>query len=156
MKRLCIIPCGAKKIWDVNPKQGPTKAQDVYQSVFHHACQRYARHFFEDWVILSAKYGFLSPTDEVEENYDVAFGTKNPEIISIDQLRKQLEDKELNEYEQIVVLGGKKYTNIVQAVFGKQADIIFPLAGCSGIGYMQQKLKQAVENHQEILISERK
>lgn len=150
MKRLCIIPCGAKKIWDEDPKYGSAQAKDVYQSRFHQLCQRYARAFFHDWAILSAKYGFLLPADVVEGNYDVAFGTKNPEIISIDELKKQIQEKKLEDYEQIVVLGGKKYTNIVQAVFGDQAEIIFPLAGCTGIGYMQQKLKQSIDTHQEL------
>jgi hypothetical protein len=40
MKRLCIIPCGAKKIWDVDPGIGPSAAKDVYLSPFHRALPR--------------------------------------------------------------------------------------------------------------------
>ena len=31
---------------------------------------------FENWVILSAKHGFLRPSDIVLENYDLAFDSK--------------------------------------------------------------------------------
>lgn len=63
MKRLCIIPCGKKKIWDVQPDAGPVRAEDAYLSPFHQACERYAKTFFDEWVILSAKHGFLRPDD---------------------------------------------------------------------------------------------
>ena len=58
MRRLCIIPCGKKKIWDKYPDYGPMEAKDVYISPFGKACQAYATMFFENWVILSAKHGF--------------------------------------------------------------------------------------------------
>lgn len=46
MKRLCIIPCGKKKIWDKYPDYGPMEAKDVYISPFGKACQAYATMFF--------------------------------------------------------------------------------------------------------------
>lgn len=67
MRRLCIIPCGKKKIWDKYPDYGPMEAKDVYISPFGKACQAYATMFFENWVILSAKHGFLRPNDIVLE-----------------------------------------------------------------------------------------
>lgn len=50
MKRLCIIPCGKKKIWDVQPDTGPVRAEDAYLSPFHQACERYAENIFDEWV----------------------------------------------------------------------------------------------------------
>lgn len=55
MKKLSIIPCGSKEIWDQDPQKGTTAAKYAYLSVFHQACQRYASTFFNNWVILSAK-----------------------------------------------------------------------------------------------------
>ena len=52
------------------------EAKDVYISPFGKACQAYATMFFENWVILSAKHGFLRPNDIVLENYDLAFDSK--------------------------------------------------------------------------------
>jgi hypothetical protein len=54
-KRLCIVPCGSAKIWDKNPCAGPQRAADVYTGVFATTCQRYARTYFEEWVILSGR-----------------------------------------------------------------------------------------------------
>ena len=63
--------------------------------------------FFENWVILSAKHGFLRPNDIVLENYDLAFDSKSDEVISIEQLQKQLVDKSLLQFDEIVLLAGK-------------------------------------------------
>ena len=44
---------------------------------------------FENWVILSAKHGFLRPNDIVLENYDLAFDSKSDEVINIEQLQNR-------------------------------------------------------------------
>jgi hypothetical protein len=150
MKRLCIIPCGSKKIWDVDPLKGATKASNVYLSSFHSSCQNYAKEFFGNWVILSAKYGFLFPDDSVLTNYDVAFGTKNDEIITTEDLRNQIKEKGLMEFQEIIVLGGKKYTKVISEIFGESYQVSYPLSDCKGIGYMLQRLNKAVESKKEI------
>ena len=62
MKTLCIVSCGNRKIWDKNPKAGPTKAECVYIGPFAKKCREYALRFYpSSWYILSAKYGFLFP-----------------------------------------------------------------------------------------------
>ncbi|WP_459502950.1 DUF6884 domain-containing protein [Bacillus sp. C1] len=149
MNRLCIIPCGKKKIWDKYPDKGPTEAKDVYMSPFGKACQAYASEFFEKWVILSAKHGFLLPTDIVKENYDLAFDSKSDEIICIEQLKKQMIKKELVEFDEIVLLAGKKHKKVVTKLYPEEI-ISYPLEGCKGIGYMLQRLKCAVEKGDEI------
>lgn len=149
MTRLCIIPCGKKKIWDKYPDKGPTEAKGVYISPFGKACQAYASQFFTHWVILSAKHGFLLPTDIIEKNYDLAFDSNSDEIIRIEQLKKQMIDKELLNFDEIVLLAGKKHKKVVTKLYPEEI-ISYPLEGCKGIGYMLQRLKCAVENHNEI------
>ncbi|MBE5106727.1 hypothetical protein IGI01_16030 [Bacillus thuringiensis] len=149
MKRLCIIPCGKKKIWDKYANYGPTGAKDVYISPFGKACQAYATEFFEDWVILSAKHGFLKPTDIVQGNYDLAFDSKSDEIISIEHLQKQMFEKDLLEFDEIVLLAGKKHKKVVTKLYSEEI-ITYPLEGCKGIGYMLQRLKGAVKEGKEI------
>ncbi|PGV60296.1 hypothetical protein COD94_20435 [Bacillus cereus] len=149
MKRLCIIPCGKKKIWDKYPDHREAEAKDVYISPFGKACQAYATEFFENWVILSAKHGFLRPNDIVKENYDLAFDSKSNEIINIEQLKQQMIDKGLLQFDEIVLLAGKKHKKVVTKLYSEEI-ITYPLEGCKGIGYMLQKLKGAVEGHQEI------
>jgi hypothetical protein len=150
MKRLCIIPCGSAKIWDKFPLTGPTEAKNAYVGAFGRACQAYASCFFSDWVIISAKHGFLFPTDQVPENYNVSFSMRHPEIISIQDLKKQAAGKQLDVFDEIVVVAGKKYKKVIEQVFGDRCTYHYPLQGCRGIGYMLQKLKNAVESSQEI------
>ncbi|MGH0512926.1 MULTISPECIES: DUF6884 domain-containing protein [Bacillus cereus group] len=149
MKRLCIIPCGKKKIWDKYPYSGEAEAKDVYISPFGKACQAYATEFFENWVILSAKHGFLRPNDIVQENYDLAFDSKSDEVISIEQLKQQMIDKGLFQFDEIVLLAGKKHKKVVTELYPEEI-ITYPLEGCRGIGYMLQRLKGAVEAQQDI------
>lgn len=40
--------------------------------------------FFENWVILLVKYGFLRLNDIVLENYDFVFDLKSDEVINIE------------------------------------------------------------------------
>ncbi|QQP82289.1 hypothetical protein JI729_13430 [Bacillus sp. TK-2] len=149
MKRLCIIPCGKKKIWDKHSDYGPMEAKDVYISPFGKACQAYATMFFENWVILSAKHGFLRPSDIVLENYDLAFDSKSDEVISIEQLQKQMVDKSLLQFDEIVLLAGKKHKKVVTKLYPEEM-ITYPLEGCKGIGYMLQRLKEAMKEGEEI------
>ncbi|EJQ09501.1 MULTISPECIES: DUF6884 domain-containing protein [Bacillus] len=149
MKRLCIIPCGKKKIWDKHSDYGPMEAKDVYISPFGKACQAYATMFFENWVILSAKHGFLRPSDIVLENYDLAFDSKSDEVISIEQLQKQMVDKSLLQFDEIVLLAGKKHKKVVTKLYPEEM-ITYPLERCKGIGYMLQRLKEAVKEGEEI------
>lgn len=39
MKRLCIIFCGKKKIWDVQFDIGLVRVEDVYFSLFYQVCE---------------------------------------------------------------------------------------------------------------------
>ncbi|MCM3326962.1 hypothetical protein M3641_09580 [Bacillus cereus] len=149
MKRICIIPCGKKKIWDKHSDYGPMEAKDVYISPFGKACQAYATMFFENWVILSAKHGFLRPNDIVLENYDLAFDSKSDEVINIEQLQKQMVDKSLLQFDEIVLLAGKKHKKVVTKLYPEEM-ITYPLEGCKGIGYMLQRLKEAVKEGGEI------
>ncbi|RXJ97890.1 hypothetical protein CRV07_15505, partial [Halarcobacter ebronensis] len=139
-----IIPCGKKKIWDKHSNYGPMEAKDVYISPFGKACQAYASMFFENWVILSAKHGFLRPNDIVLKNYDLAFDSKSDEVISIEKLQKQMVDKSLLQFDEIVLLAGKKHKKVVTKLYPEEM-ITYPLEGCKGIGYMLQRLKEAVK-----------
>ncbi|CAM3748365.1 DUF6884 domain-containing protein [Marinicrinis lubricantis] len=151
VKRLCIIPCGKKKIWDDDPEAGIMKAKHVYRSALHRKCQAYARMFFDHWAILSAKYGLLLPDDIVPGNYDVSFGTNHSDLISFQALQRQVKEKGLLQVEQVVMLGGKKFTNVVPHIFdSNKVNINYPLSDCKGIGYMLQKLDYALKHRVEM------
>jgi hypothetical protein len=137
-----------KKIWDVVPEAGPTVARSAYVGAFHKACQAYAEAFSERWVVLSAKHGFLLPDDIVPGNYDLGFQHKGKglDVVSADRLRRQLADKRLDRYPDVIVLGGKKLVRVLSEVLDPEACTVhLPLRDCKGIGYMLQKLNRAVE-----------
>jgi hypothetical protein len=149
-KALCIIPCGSRKIWDKHPAMGSVEADRAYMSPFHRFCKDYAKMFFDHWVILSAKYGFLYPTDVIAGPYDVTFNRPSPEIVSVDSLFEQARVKDLLHFQEIVVLAGQKYRKPVTEVFCEQA-IQFPFEPYKGIGYIQQALKKAIATGQPLL-----
>ncbi len=111
--------------------------------------RRMQRCFLRNWVILSAKHGFLRPNDIVLENYDLAFNSKSDEIISMEQLKQQMIEKDLLQFDEIVLLAGKKHKKVVTQLY-PEGTITYPLAGCKGIGYMLQRLKEAVKEEEEI------
>ncbi|TRM12208.1 hypothetical protein FH966_11245 [Lentibacillus cibarius] len=145
MKDLSIIPCGRKKIWDNHPEYGAVPAKDAYIGTLHNRCQQYAEYFTDGWVVLSAKHGFLFPDELVDGPYDVTFGQKNADIITIDKLQEQVMAKRLDQFDRLIVLTGKKYNPIIKDVFHSHVPQLFPLQAYTGIGYMLQALKQSVE-----------
>ena len=150
MKSLCIIPCGSKKIWDINPKAGPTKARNVYVGPFAKKCQQYAETFYPgSWCILSAKHGFLFPDDKVLGPYNVTFNKKTTNPITIEELARQARNKKMARYHVIVVLGGKNYVERIKAVFSG-VNISTPLSDCKGMGYMMGKLNDAIHRKRPI------
>ena len=144
MKTLCIVTCGDRKIWDRNPDAGPTKARFVYIGPFATKCREYAETFYpSSWCILSAKHGFLFPNDVVPGPYNVSFNDKKTNPITTKELLSQAIEKELDNYQPIVVVGGKNYVDIAKEVFSSK-EILTPLSDCKGMGNMMCKLKDAV------------
>jgi len=92
-------------------------------------CKEYAEKFYpSSWCILSAKYGFLFPDDIVPSPYNVTFNDKRTNPISVEELSKQVKEKGLDKYEEILVLGGKKYVSMVRKAFSKK-KVYVPLEG---------------------------
>lgn len=146
MKRsLCIISCGSKKVWDKKPDIGYIEAKNAYTGNYFKKNMLYASTFYKNWVILSAKYGFLYPDQLIEGPYDLSFNMSNPNVINIEQLKKQVREKNLFQYEEIVVLGGSQYVKIVKEVYGNYYNYCLPFKNCKGIGHMMQILNNAIK-----------
>lgn len=145
MKPFCIITCGKRKIWDKNPSAGQTKARYVYIGPFATKCKQYAERFYpSSWCILSAKYGFLFPDDMVPGPYNVSFNDRKTYPITIELLSAQAIKNGLKDYDEIVVLGGKNYIEMVNGIFTEK-KIITPLRDCKGIGYMMGLLNDSIK-----------
>jgi hypothetical protein len=150
MKTLCIISCGKRKIWDKDPNAGFVEAKSVYIGNFSVKCKEYAEKFYPNsWCILSAKYGFVFPDYKIPGPYDVSFKDKKTYPIRIDELFLQKELKGLSNYDEIVILGGKLYTEIINEIF-KDNIIYNPLAKFKGLGHMMHHLNEAIKNGLEL------
>ncbi len=144
MKTLCVVPCGYEKIWKKHPDAGPTRARDVYTGVFARKCQQYAIKFYpESYCILSAKYGFLWPDNIIPGPYDVTFKKQSTNPIPLHELKKNVIQKGLLEYDEIVVIAGRDYVQKVVQVFADK-KVHIPLKGCRGFGDMMGRLKRAI------------
>lgn len=145
MSTLCIVPCGYRKIWDKEPDVGPKAAREVYTGPFATKCREYAERFYpRSWMILSAKYGFMPPDFVIDGPYNVTFRRKKTNPISVDDLADQVVRLQLDRFENIVVLGGRKYAEMVRTAF-RGREVTDPLKGCKGNGIMMGRLKRAIE-----------
>jgi len=132
---LVIVPCGQAKIWKKNPKHGPEKAKTAYIGSPFKVNRAFAEKFSDRWLILSAKYGFIDPDFTIPENYNVTFKDPSTKPIFVDALRKQAEEKNLQEYHIVIALGGEDYSSKVEQVFAKSSKVIAPATGLLiGIG----------------------
>lgn len=142
MTTLVIVPCGSRKVWDVDSGRGPTPAQDAYIGVPFKVNRKYAERFADRWVILSAKFGFIPPNFPIHQGYDVTFKRKSTQPISLSLLRKQALDLRLQEFDLIICLGGAVYSGVVRRVFDT-GQVVFPFEGLS-IGRTLRATKAAV------------
>jgi hypothetical protein len=111
---LVIISCGRAKIWDKQPNLGAVQAKDAYSSPIFKAGRRYAEHFAEKWVILSAKYGFLE-ADQLIESYNLSF--YEPDAVQKDTLQRQVPALGLDKFRTIGVVGSEIYWRNARGAF---------------------------------------
>jgi len=142
---LVVVSCSAKKIWDKEPWRGPTAAKEAYIGPLFKLARKYAERKGYDWIILSAKYGFIEPDYTISGNYNVTFNNPKTKPISLEILRKQVKEKKLYRYSRVIVLASKRYVEIVRKAFqGYNIRIEAPLEGLP-IGKMLAKLKSMIE-----------
>jgi hypothetical protein len=140
MKVLCIVSCGKQKIWDKVINTDSVKSKDIYTGIFTRKCIEYAEKFLKDsYYILSAKHGLLFPDETVKGPYDECFHIKKSNPITKEELLLQIRSKKLDEYDKIIILGGKFYTTIFKDICPEKV-VTNPLDGCQGIGKMMKKL----------------
>lgn len=140
-KLLMIVPCGKSKIWDRCPDQGPTPARDVYTSGLFKINRDFAEQYSDHWVILSAKYGFISPSFIIPGPYEVSFKKLKTNPISLKVIHRQVQEQKLHEFNRIISLGGSAYRNAVEAAFvGFKARLEFPTAGLT-LGHSMKFIK---------------
>lgn len=144
-RTLVIVPCGVQKIWDKQPQTGPTAAKNAYLSGVFKLNRQYAERFGDQWVILSAKYGFIDPDFVIPEAYEVTFKRKSTGPITPIELRAQVSQRQLGKFAIVVGLGGKEYrTAIASAFHDLEVELQFPFEGLT-IGKAMQATKLAFD-----------
>lgn len=145
MAHLAVVPCSKEKAWDDVPALGAVPAGEAYTSRFHRLTRRYAARFADRIVILSAKYGFLDPTDEVPGPYDVTFERPADPVIGLAALRQQVRDKGLDAYDRVSIVCPADYEARVRASLADVAvEIDAPLRGQADLEAMTQWLLRAL------------
>jgi hypothetical protein len=147
---LVIVPCGAAKIWDTSPQAGPVPACQAYTGTPFKLNRTYAERFGSEWVILSAKYGFLHPDDDLDGPYNVTFKRRSPPPISYVALREQVKVQGLGNFDQVIGFGGREYrAAIEQAFVASAARLHFPFAGLP-LGKSLHAVKEAIVSGQPL------
>jgi hypothetical protein len=121
-------------------------ASEAYTGSFASTARSYAVRFYpEVWIVLSAKYGFLWPTDLVAAPYNVSFSRRRDPVISDLHLRDQVERLVLNRFNEIVVIAGRGNALAVQRALADVSGvkIRWPLEGSRNMGSMIAKMKRA-------------
>lgn len=143
---LIIIASGKPKIWDKLPDIGPVKASEVYTGTFHRLSRAYAEQFANEYLILSPNMVFTTGR-YCFKNIRCSFHHERNwrGYDSARELKEQWQKLQINPTEPIPMLGGKKFRGLLTSITAGKQLFSFPLDGASGIGVMQQNLKQAVE-----------
>lgn len=153
LKILVVVPCGKSKIWNRFPKSKATRAEDAYVGAPFKVNKAFAKKFARKWVILSAKYGFIEPSFVVPENYDVSFNDPATNPIGLLELKAQMKEKGLENYDVVIALGGKKYTAIVKSVFSGYSKVVAPTEGLP-IGKAMKLVKSLISLDKAQLLKE--
>lgn len=145
--KTCIISCGANKIWNSNPSLTGVLAQNAYVGGYFNINKRYANHFYEDWFILSAKYGIIHKNFIIPGNYDVSFNNPKSNPVNVDFIQNQHIIRTLESYTTIEVLAGKKYFDILSKCL---TNLEWVFKGLPGMGYQQQYCVEKINNDNSI------
>ena len=133
---LIIVPCGKAKIWSKVNTSSSFPAKNAYIGTPFVVNRKYAEAKGKRWVILSAKYGYIDP-DTMIRDYDETFKDPTPSTITVETLKKQIADKQLERYTHVIGLGGKEYRAMIQKSFaGTSCRLEFPFADFSLFDYV--------------------
>ncbi len=133
MNKILIISCVGLK----DSSKEKIKAEDRYISTYFNLMKKYAKQNYNEWYILSAKYGLLKPFDLID-NYNISFYDKNS--ISKEDLIKTIPKHLFNQ--EIDVLLGSIYLEKLNGIL--KINNLFKEEPRT-IGYKLQYLKQLLK-----------
>lgn len=129
MKEICIISCGARKIWDSGTTTRTViPAKDAYTGPLFKKNREYAEKFYpERWYILSDKYGLIR-VGSLISNYNIP-----PKAIQNSEIFVRLIDFQahaigISRSQKIVTTCGATHSEIIEKVF-THSEILNPVKG---------------------------
>lgn len=137
--KTCIISCGSKKIWDMDPEIGPVEAKNAYVGGLFLKTKKYAEIHYGEYFILSAKYGIIPSNFIIPETYNISFKNKKSNTITIKEIENQLIKYNITEAE---ILAGNEYIKILEKA-SPELKMITPLKNMR-IGFQLKYLKEHI------------
>jgi len=107
-KTVCVVSCTAHK------RGKPTQAENLYCSDLFYKSRRYAQANHDSWLILSAKYGLLHPS-EIIDPYDLNLATltRNERLFLAEQVSQQFSKLVNADKTDVSSLCGENYESLL-------------------------------------------
>ena len=143
-RKIALISCTSKKI---NAEEA-VEAKDLYAGTMFKLAWEYANKIInvDQIYILSAKHHLLNPDVKIEVYNHTLVGKKVGEIKEwSEKVLEQLKGENIDfENDEFYILAGKNYHKylVTRERFKK---VVYPYAGCRGIGYILKYLKEQLE-----------
>jgi hypothetical protein len=134
---ICIISCGAKKVWSHQRRPVMVAAKDAYIGPLFKKSKEFAEKFFPfHWFILSDKYGLIHPQTAIQD-YNISPDQirNDPGFIALVTGQKNTLNLSPS---TIYTTSGKLHESIIRTVF-PETIIVNPVSGLSQ-GMRMQRL----------------
>tara|TARA_Y100000593_G_scaffold13994_3_gene26185 strand:+ start:12439 stop:12846 length:408 start_codon:yes stop_codon:yes gene_type:complete len=118
MNKIGLISCVSKK------QIGNHKAKDLYISSLFKKSKKFVEKFYDNYYILSAKYGLLDKNEYID-NYNLTLNNmdhKKRQLWSI-YVAKQISNK-ISKQDQLFILAGSKYYKDLLKYIPNKTNII--------------------------------
>ena len=135
-KVLVITSCTAEKLG--NTPKVKAKAKEMYKGRMFKLVRKLCETFGWDYVIISAKYGLVSPDEEIE-GYEKFLKTKHDQKEIMPKVIPKL-SKIISNYDKILVIAGQKYRKIIEDLMDER----FFVLQSKGYGDLCSKIKRSI------------
>lgn len=123
---LIIVACSSKKVWDDEDFEPLIcSAKSAYTGMlfnkfknFYTICYDYLKPFDQKWMILSAKFGLISPERKIY-NYNVTFSkpySEKNDYVKIDKVKEMFDNSYNENIKNILIWGGGKYVTYIEDI----------------------------------------
>lgn len=132
--KLILVSCVGQKL------EGSHQAKDLYISNWFKKARIYAEQNGDSWAIISAKYGFVFPDDEIE-SYEMYLPKQSKEY-RLEWAKIIVERINTISPTEIEILAGKPYRQYLIPLL--QYKVVVPMEGL-GIGQQLKWLKEMID-----------